>query len=151
MPPGSQTWNTGGLPGPVGLGLLIRYEFLSGDGHILYCPSQTNTSHIYDGVLGWQDWGEQWMSAPGYEGRHACVATGMWVRKSQRTGDQIRAIVSDLWYARQQIDAHPDGMNTAYTDGSAHWSAIEDCEIWDWYTWEDAGITAAWEVLDEEY
>ena len=141
-----------GAPGPVGPGLLIRYDFLSDDGHILYCPTQSDHSCIYDGVVGWSNWGKQYNPSPGYETSPACVVMGLWGRKSQRTTDQIRALISDMWYANHHHDAHPDGLNVGFSDGSAFWIPKDDCEFWTWYVWHDdprdSAIGAVWDILD---
>ena len=95
------------------------------------------------------------MSAPGYDGYSACVATGMWVRKSQRTTEDIHALVSDIWYANHHLTCHGDGLNASYSDGSAFWIPEVECEFWPYYVWQDPpnadpfdGVSAVWEILD---
>ena len=141
-----------GGTGPVGPGLLVWHDFLSDDGHILYCPTQSDHSCIYDGVVGWSNWGKLYNPSPGYENEYAMVVMGLWGRKSQRATEQIRALISDMWYANHHHDAHPDGVNVGFSDGSAFWIPKDDCEFWTWYVWHDdprdSAIGAVWDILD---
>ena len=150
---GYAAWMTdveyGGQPGAVGPGLLVG-QYLSEDGRIFFCPSQYDHSHIYDGVIGWINWGEQFNQSYGYEGTAAAVVMGSWARRSQRTDEQITAVHSDIWYWYHYQTSYHTGINTAYTDGSVHWTDQDECEFWGRCMWTGNEIAAVWQFLDDQ-
>ena len=149
----------GGDPGPVGLGLLVRDGYLSEDGHILFCPTQTNFSHNYDGVIGWKEWDNKgYLTTPGYESQRAWVALGYFTRISVKVDEDVRAISADMWYAQQWRDCHRgEGIAIWYTDGSVLWldggGNADEGSWWYWRMWEDADeVQLVWEEhLDLEH
>ena len=160
----------GGLPGPIGLGILMRDEYLAEDGHILFCPSQRHTSHTYDAVWGWKEWGNKGnVRSPGYEGHAAVVVIGYFLRYSQNMDERVRAIFSDMWYAGHHWTCHDYGSNASgnsddryagtdnglsvwYSDGSVRW--ITSGDVWWWWEYlsQSKQIEAFWEnELDTLY
>ena len=158
----------GGLPGPLGLGLLMRDGYLSEDGYILFCPSQRHTSHIYDGVVGWNNWGEATNPSAGYEGQAAFVVIGYFTRYSQKLDEKARAITGDMWYAGHhwtchdhgssasgswegQFDGDDNGLSIWYSDGSVRWITPAEAWWWDITFFDIAAIEGQWEELDTMY
>jgi len=161
----------GVLHGPVGLGLLIRDGYLSEDGHILFCPSQRHSSHIYDGVVGWSNWGETYNPSPGYEGDWAYVLIGYFTRYSQKLDDHIKAITGDMWYAGHHWQCHDyagsatwtlyegpsqhsgddNGLSVWYSDGSVRWITPGEAWWWDVFFAYIDQIETQWEELDTMY
>ena len=142
----------GGQPGPVGPGLLVG-QYLSEDGHIFYCPSQYDHSHIFDGERGWSNWGERINNNPGYYyGSAATVVMGSWARRSQRAEEDTTALHGDIWYWYHYRSSYHTGINTAYTDGSVHWLDQDECEFWvlGRCMWTGAEITDVWQFLDDQ-
>ena len=162
----------GGASGPHGLGLLVWHEYLSEDGHMLFCPSQRHSSHIYDGVVGWREWGNTgYMTWPGYETDLAWVLIGYFTRYSQKLDDRIKAITGDMWYAGHHWQCHDsgsggggtlydgpnpysgddNGMSIWYSDGSVRWFTPSDVWWWNHFMQYIGEIELAWEDLDEWY
>ena len=146
----------GGAPGPVGLGRLVG-QYTSEDGHLYFCPSQTNHVHSWEGELGWREWGNTGPISRPYLTWPACVVIGYFTRQSQRLETQVRAITGDMFYAQHWRTTHDGiGINMWYSDGSTQWLAggLEaDPSSW-WYLemWlVQNEVTMAWEALDEVY
>ena len=140
-----------GGPGPVGPGLLVG-DYVSDDGHIFFCPGQSNNMHIYDGVVGWDEWGNTGnLRTAGYEHMVSFVVAGYFSRPAVRVDDQVRALNGDMWYYGQWRDTHmAEGNNACYTDGSTRWYDIEETP---WVFWPAAtativGINLAWDEWD---
>ena len=133
----------------LGLGLLA-YDYIS-DGHIAYCPSQTNWSHYsYDHpVIGWIHFGRQ-DTYPGYGDEFMNVVTGLVTRSSLRLTEQPKAICGDLWdYRYSHLQ---EGLNHSYTDGSTFWFARSNPEHTWWITQlhrDKASYRIIWNHLDE--
>ena len=161
----------GGLPGPLGLGLLMRDGYLSEDGYILFCPSQRHGSHIYDGVVGWNNWGEATNPNEGYIGQAAFVVIGYFTRYSQKLDEKVKAITGDMWYAGHHWQCHDyggtadwslyegaaqhsgddNGMSIWYSDGSVRWLTPADVWWWDIFLAGIGEIEDTWDDLDEMY
>ena len=162
----------GGLPGAVGLGLLMRDEYLSEDGYILFCPSQRHSSHTYDSVVGWKEWGNTgFMTSPGYETTLAWVIIGYFTRYSQKLDEQTRAVTGDMWYAGHHWQCHDyggsadwslyegaaqhsgddNGMSIWYSDGSVRWFTPADVWWWDEFLSSIVRIEQTWDDLDTLY
>ena len=140
--------------GATGLGQLVWYEYLSEDGHILFCPSQTDWSHHYESVIGWDEFGhEDHLKSPGYESQWAWVALGFFTRESQKLDERAWAITGDMFYAdHHKTTCHKDGVNVWYSDGSVRWFAKNAIWWWDTYLWDIDQITDFWaDPLDEAY
>ena len=142
--PDAEYMSTGGS-GPVGLGLLVS-DYSPG-GQMFFCPTLWHSSHIYDGVIGWSQWGTPY-DGVAYNG---FVCIGYFARRSQKVSYETRALCSDVWYEAHKYRGHMDGINTCYTDASVQWLAREDCDWWDWYVVTPEQIAAIWGFLDEEH
>ena len=161
-----------GQPGPVGLGLLIRHGYLPEDGHILFCPSQWHSSHIYDGVVGWREWGNTgYMTSLGYENVYAAVIIGYFTRYSQKMDEKAKAITGDMWYAGHHWQCHDyggtadwslyegpaqhsgddNGLSLWYSDGSVRWITPGEAWWWDVFFVYIDQIEDQWEELDRMY
>ena len=162
-----------GLPGPVALGLLIRDGYLSEDGHIVFCPSQRHSSHIYDGVVGWKEWGNTgYRTSPGQTQFLAAVISGYFTRYAQKMDGNIKAITGDIWHAGHHWQCHDyggtadwslyegpaqhsgddNGLNIWYSDGSVRW--FNASEVWWWDQWlvSIPQVDLFWEEqLDQAY
>lgn len=140
----------GGMPGPVGLGLLVA-DYLP-DGHAYYCPMQTHMYCIYQGICGWKEWGNTgYLTTPGYEDQLAAVVVGYFTRQSQDMAWGPRAISADMWYAWFHRTAHEDGFSVCYTDGTVKWLPREDIWWWDRFLAGIGEIEETWEDLDDAY
>ena len=143
-----------GEPGPVGLGLLVRDGYLSEDGHIFFCPSQTDWSCHYDSVIGWHEWGNtDYLTTPGYTEQRAWVCLAYFTRRSKRLDEKTWAITGDMFYAGHHWDTcHGDGIAIWYSDGSTRWFAKSEASWWDTYLWDKDQIDDFWaDVFDAEY
>ena len=135
----------------LGLGLMA-YDYIS-DGHIAYCPSQTNWSHAsYDNpVIGWIHFGRQ-DRYPGYAD-YMNVVTGMFTRPSLRLAEQPKAICGDMW-SLHSLECHlQEGVNNSYTDGSTFWFSRANPDHTWWmnrYSTDKGGIRMIWDYLDEQ-
>ena len=145
----------GSLPGPMGLGLLVP-EYATADGHLFYCPSQTNINSVHNrqNVLGWHNYGYKGLRPDDGYLYPACAAVGFFTRNSQKTDKGPRALVSDMWYAGHMQTCHlSEGINFSSTDGSVRW--IEGATRY-WWQWGKSplmptdGIYEVWDDLDEE-
>ena len=137
-----------------GLGLLA-YDYIS-DGHIAYCPSQTDWSHRgYDAYrIGWIYY-EKVIPDPHPEmsGRFLGVQTGLWTRSSRRIGEQPMAICGDMWLWTHSQRCHlQEGVNNSYTDGTTLWFSRADPN----HTWwlnqpniNEEVILGVWDFLDD--
>ena len=135
-----------------GLGLLA-YDYIS-DGHIAYCPSQTDWSHRgYDAYrIGWIYF-EKRIPDPLRPGEMLNVQTGVFTRESQRLTEKPKAICGDMWYWTHSWRCHlQEGVNNSYTDGTTLWFARADPDNAWWMNqanhaeWQ---IDEIWEELDD--
>ncbi|MAE64987.1 MAG: hypothetical protein CMJ18_12020 [Phycisphaeraceae bacterium] len=151
---------------PLSLGLLVSEGFIGeGSAHVLFCPVQTNHSHIYDGIIGWKPspevlasyTGSPPPSGGGWGSSDWYVATGYFARQSLNLGELAtrRGIAADMWYAGQAIDAHTDplGSNVVYSDASVEWLDDRDTQwpmnFWGWPAGCD-DIADVWRQIDEK-
>ena len=145
-------WANGHPPEKLGLGLLA-YDYIS-DGHLAYCPSQTDWSHYgYEHpVIGWIHFGRL-DHYPGYT-EYMDVVTGLFTRPSQRLGEKPKAICGDMWYWTHSWRCHmQEGVNNAYTDGTTLWFARADPDHAWWMNRANGygpQVLEIWEHLDEQ-
>lgn len=169
---GYMAWiGTGGGGGEAwGLGLLVYHGYLAeGDAEILYCPVQTDESHTYNGVVGWEPDRELILQHPngpptwgGWRDTNWWVSLGYFTRRSMNLASEPRrrAMVADSFYAGQNFTGHLDPivLNVAYTDGSV--IPFDENEA-GWVTWpyvacrptectESNQIIQAWRRMDDE-
>ena len=149
--------------GPRALGLLVSGGYIGeGAAIVFFCPVQTNESHIYHGVLGWDpdpdainsDWGPTPASGGGWGDPAWLVATGYFARRSFNLDgvETRRGVAADMWYAGQAVDAHIDplGVNVGYSDASVEWFQEEDADWVSWYAADHVMIELVWELIDED-
>ncbi len=165
---------TGGGGGqPWALGLLVYHGYVpAGNAEIFYCPDQTDPSHIYDGVIGWEpnrevirNYRDEYGVPPTWGGwldTNWNVSTGYFARRSLNlaTDPQRRAVVADIFYAGHNFTGHlnPLALNVTYSDGAVTSFNEEEAG---WVTWPYAAcrpencvegneIMQVWQLMDEE-
>ncbi|MDP7398469.1 MAG: prepilin-type N-terminal cleavage/methylation domain-containing protein [Lentisphaeria bacterium] len=128
---------------PVGLGRLVDNYIESGAGRLFYCPLQTHASHIYDGVVGWHNWGDPNDNAD----------LGYFVRTSEplQSFSKPPALCSDIWYAGHNATGHMKrGSEVVWADGAVTWVPELGIITVETY-WSQANVSAIWLALDDEY
>ena len=140
-----------GAPHAQGLGLLVP-DYATADGHLFYCPSQTNQYHVHgpQNVLGWHNYGR--LSVRPEDGYPSCAALGFVTRKSQRADKGPVALVSDMWQAsHHREECHmSEGINSSSTDGSVQWVNSATQDWWWWGLGSENEIYLVWDDLDGE-
>ena len=139
--------------GPVGVGLLVTGGYAPEDGHMFYCPSQTDWSCQYDNpFIGWAYFGEAVVEIfPQFGEEGPWVSTALFTRKTQELDGNIRALTGDMWYGRRWQTCHDaEGINVVYTDGSVQWLAGAGAML-DGCTDDEAGVESGWRLLDRQH
>ena len=135
----------------MGLGLLVP-DYATADGHLFYCPSQTNPYHVHgpQNILGWHNYGREGLRPE--DGYPSCAALGFVTRKSQRTEKGPVALVSDMWQAaHHRQECHmSEGVNFSSTDGSVQWVNAATRYWWWWGMGSENEIYDVWDDLDGE-
>ena len=137
-------------PHAQGMGLLIP-DYATADGHLFYCPSQTNPYHVHgpQNILGWHNYGRT--SARPEDGYPSCAAAGSFARDSQRTDKGPVALVSDMWQAGHNKECHLyEGINFSSSDGSTHWVNGATRDWWTWGLGSVNEVVYVWDDLDGE-
>ena len=139
---------------PVMMGLGLLYFSYATDGHLIYCPSQTFSVHVYDHPrAGWVSFGKV-ITDPYWGAPYVCaVQAGFGARVSQRLEDRPLGICGDLWY-HSRTSHLQEGINMCYTDGATLWfSRADNAWLNEYYLLTQGDfVNEIWEtVIDEAY